>query len=160
MIKIVLSDFSRTILYPRDEQYSGSMNSLHEQLCKKEDYDVWEHFAFHEILLSFYKNISVKIPVYVLTTKYLQAWPPVKARLDECIRDVFIAEELDLSKSDPVIYCHVAETLGIQTDEILFLDDAEKNIAAAAEAGCVTIRFEEEKQAVEDLKKYLNREFV
>ena len=51
------------------------------------------------------------------------------------------SHELFLAKPDPAIYLKTAEALGTSPANILFIDDREDNIAAAAALGFQTIRY-------------------
>jgi putative hydrolase of the HAD superfamily len=51
------------------------------------------------------------------------------------------SHRLGMAKPDLAIYLHAAEGLDVPVDEILFIDDKEKNIAGAQTAGMVTIQY-------------------
>ena len=49
--------------------------------------------------------------------------------------DIVYSHEVGLAKPDPAVYALVAARLGVEPQEIVFLDDVPDNIAAAQEAG-------------------------
>jgi HAD superfamily hydrolase (TIGR01509 family) len=49
--------------------------------------------------------------------------------------DIVYSHEVGLRKPDPQIYALAAERLGVQVDEIVFLDDVPGHVEAAREAG-------------------------
>lgn len=51
------------------------------------------------------------------------------------IADWFFSAELRLAKPDPAIYLHVAGTLGLPPESILFIDDRAANVEAANQVG-------------------------
>ena len=153
MIKAIVSDFSRTLLSPTDETYTGGLNALHESLKDRADYDIWEHYLLNQDLLAFYKTIGSRVDVYMFTTKYIQEWPPLKEKLDGVFKEVFSGARLDLKKDDPQSYKVIAQKVGLEPNEILYIDDKQANLDAAKEAGMVIIRFESEQQAIKDIEK-------
>lgn len=54
---------------------------------------------------------------------------------------IFISADLQMTKPDPQIYHHVAESCGVDPSECLFIDDQEINVVGAREAGMHAIRF-------------------
>ncbi len=158
MIKAIVSDFSRTLLYPTDVSYTGGLNSLHESLKDSADYDIWEHYRLNKDLLAFYKTKGNVVDVYMFTTRYIQEWPPLKEKLDSVFKYVFSSARLGLPhKTNPQAYKVIAEKVGLETNEILYIDDKQANLDAAKEAGMVVIRFESEQQAMEDIGKAMEK---
>jgi putative hydrolase of the HAD superfamily len=51
------------------------------------------------------------------------------------------SHRLGMAKPDAEIYRHAAEGLGVATDEILFIDDREENLAAARAAGMKAVQY-------------------
>jgi putative hydrolase of the HAD superfamily len=69
---------------------------------------------------------------------------------------VLISCELGLAKPDPLIYHRMRETLGVDFDEILFVDDISKNIEAAKAQGIVTIHHRTGANLINQIKSMLN----
>lgn len=65
----------------------------------------------------------------------------------------FLSFELGLVKPDPIIFDHVATTLGVATNRILFLDDSAINVVAAQGVGLDAARV----QGVDDAREALIR---
>ena len=155
MIKVIVSDFSRTLLLPIDESYGGGLNALHENLKDRVDYDIWKHYRLNQNLLDLYKTIGSRINIYMFTTGYIQEWPPLKEKLNGVFREVFSSIRLDFKKDDPQSYKIIAKKVGCDLSEILYIDDEQVNLDAAKEAGMAVIRFESEQQAIKDIGKEL-----
>jgi len=156
MIKAIVSDFSRTLLSPTDKTYTGGLNTLHESLKDRADYDIWEYYRLNQDLLAFYKTLGSSIDVYIFTTKYIQEWPPLKEKLDGVFKDIFSSARLGLpDKTDPQAYKIVAEKLELKPNEILYIDDKQENLDAAKEASMIIIRFESEQQTMKDVDKLI-----
>jgi len=85
------------------------------------------------------------VPLWALTnwsaeTFALVRGDPAYAFLDR-FRTIFVSGELRLVKPDPEIFRHALREIGGAPERTLFVDDAEKNVAAAAELGIATHRF-------------------
>lgn len=66
---------------------------------------------------------------------------------------VLFSYEVKLVKPEPEIYQALLEKFQLKPEECVFLDDNEKNIIAAREAGLHAIHFKNKEQAEEELAK-------
>lgn len=72
--------------------------------------------------------------------------------------DVIIySHEAGISKPDPRIYRLACDRLGVPPEEMIFLDDLEPNVTAAAELGASGILFTSTAQAIADIEARLAR---
>lgn len=156
MIKALISDFSRVILTPTDDNYHGSLNDLHKELLARGDYEFWKYFRLNQDLLAFYKILNEHIDIYVFTTEFIQEHPALQSELAEVFKQTFSGARLGLNKLDPQSYSFIAKEIGFQPNEILYIDDKRANLDAAKEAGMVVIRYENNCQAMEDIQKLLD----
>ncbi|MGA7856598.1 MAG: HAD-IA family hydrolase [Terracidiphilus sp.] len=62
--------------------------------------------------------------------------------LRDCFEFAFSSCYVGLRKPEPAIYRRVLDILGKPAERILFIDDRAENVAGAASAGMMTIRFE------------------
>lgn len=70
--------------------------------------------------------------------------------------DVIIySHEVGLAKPDPRIYALTSQRVGVQPHEIVFLDDAERNVAAAAAYGFRAILYQHNAQAIAERERCL-----
>jgi epoxide hydrolase-like predicted phosphatase len=67
------------------------------------------------------------------------------------------SHEVGFSKPDPRIYTLCLEQLGLEPDEIVFLDDSEITVAGARAMGMRGVVYERNRQAMKDLDKILDR---
>lgn len=153
MMKALISDFSRTLLVSKDEQYTGGLNALYKSISSQEGFDFWEHFRLSEQLLAFYETLKGRLRLAVFTTEYIQEDPAVVQKLQGIFDEIFRGDRLGLSKTDPVSYTRIAEELHLHPQEVLYVDDKQENLDAAAQAGMNVIRFETEEQAIADIKR-------
>jgi HAD superfamily hydrolase (TIGR01509 family) len=70
--------------------------------------------------------------------------------------DVIIySHEVGLAKPDPRIYALTSQRVGVQAQEIVFLDDAERNVATAAAFGFHAILYQNNAQAIAEIDRCL-----
>lgn len=68
---------------------------------------------------------------------------------------IIYSHEVGLAKPDPRIYALTSQRLGVQPHEIVFLDDAERNVAAAEASGFHTILYQNTAQAIAEIERCL-----
>jgi HAD superfamily hydrolase (TIGR01509 family) len=142
MITTILSDFSRVILFPKDKNYKGTLNGLYKELeNKKIPYDFFDYFEFNDDILNLYRQLKNKYSINIFTTGTIQNTQEVKQKLDNIFDNIFSAEEYGLDKAKPDSYKFIANKLGKQASQILYIDDQEKNIKAAKKTGMETILY-------------------
>lgn len=158
MIKAVLFDFSRVFLFYKDGEYIGSLGDKSKALqAAANEYQFLEHFYLNEELLNFAKEIKERgIGIYIYTNGILHRMEEIKRRIQPIFPKIYEGGIAELPKSASASYKFIADDLGITTQELLFLDDKEKNVRAAAEAGVTAIQFHNNDQAIEQLKQNLN----
>jgi 2-haloacid dehalogenase len=85
------------------------------------------------------------VPLWALTNWSAETFALVRPdpayRFLDRFRRIFVSGELRLVKPDPAIFCHLLDAIGAAPGECLFVDDAERNVAAAAELGLCAHRF-------------------
>ena len=138
MMKAVITDFSRVLLFPKDDTFKSGLNALNNQLLDKNpDYDFWQYFKVNNELLNYYKSLN--IPVYIFTSETIQDHPAVKNLFGSIFKDVFSAKKLGLNKKEARTYKHLAKILDHTPSEIFYIDDNHDNFTAAKKAGCKAI---------------------
>jgi epoxide hydrolase-like predicted phosphatase len=68
---------------------------------------------------------------------------------------IIYSHEVGLAKPDPRIYALTSQRLGVQPQEIVFLDDVERNVAAAAAYGFHAILYQTNAQAITEIERCL-----
>lgn len=156
MIKAVISDFSRVILFPKDENYHGELNELHKNLSTNSSYNVLDNFYLNTDLLKLYKNLRLSIMFYIFTTGIVQNAPEIRRILDTIFTKIFTVSEVGYRKSDPKAYEAISRTLGLKLEEVIFIDDTKENIEAAKNAGLNTVFYTSNDHVTKTLKELLN----
>lgn len=152
MITNILFDFSRVLLFPKDENYVGLMNDLYRGVIKNKDYNFLDYFKFNQELLDFLIPLKEKYTLSLYTTDIIQNDPVAKKAIAPIFENIFAANSLGISKKDPKGYLVITEKLNVKPEEILFIDDGEKNIECAKQAGLQAIRYLSNEQLKQDLR--------
>jgi HAD superfamily hydrolase (TIGR01509 family) len=155
MIKAIVSDFSRTLLFPKDENYQGSLNELYKSVKEKPGFSFFDNFVWNKQLASFYeKQLDNKIDLYIFTTETIQEDPAVLPFTQSIFKDVLNVKALGgTPKDDPETYKQLAKKIGVNPEEIAFVDDSDVNISAAKQAGLNTITYKNVAQVETDFIK-------
>lgn len=154
MITALLSDFSRVLLNPKDKNYEGKLNALHQKLATDPNYHFFDYYEFNQELLAFYQQLKNKLSINIFTTGTMQNIPESRQVLDPIFTRIYSAIDMQYSKEDPQAYLWIANDLHKKPEELLFVDDDLKNIEAAKQAGLVTVHFISTDQAITDIKMY------
>ena len=155
MIQRVLSDFSRVLLFPKDERYEGGLNKLHREITKDPTYVFFDHFALNQELFDFFKALKTRYPVSIFTSEAIQNDKAMRPLLDAAFDHIFSAQELGLVKTQKEAYVKIADQLGTAPDSILYLDDNKANLEAAHDAGLVTMRYSSNRQTIDEMRNML-----
>ncbi len=155
MIKALVSDFSRVLLSPKDKSYMEGLNVLHKKLSMNGPYDFWLYFQLNKDLLAFYRTLNKKIDLYLFTTEYIQEHPSIRPHMEEIFKTVFSGANLDLKKTDTQAYKIIAEKINLKPEEILYIDDKQKNLDAAESTGIATILYKSNDQVIKAINKIL-----
>lgn len=150
MITTLLFDFSRVLLFPKDKSYRGDLNPLHDELSKQPDYNFLDYFELNAQLISFLKGIKDSCRLYIFTSGTIQDAPEIQPTLRDIFVKIYSAEGIGYSKKDPSSYRFIANELGIDPSEILFIDDTATNIEAA---GLETLLFVSTQETIDSIKE-------
>ncbi|HEX6819624.1 MAG TPA: HAD family phosphatase [Ktedonobacterales bacterium] len=79
----------------------------------------------------------------------------VRYQYSQRVDRVIYSHEAGVLKPDPRIYAITCQQLDVRPDEIVFLDDVEGNVAAAAAYGLHAVHFHDNAQAIADIEACL-----
>lgn len=157
MITTLLFDFSRVLIFPKDKKFTGKLNELYREIIKNPTYAFFDHFILNKELLDYAKTLVPKYQLAIFTTDIIQNDKAAKKHIDQIFDKIFSAKELGFSKKDPQVYRVIAEHLKTLPSNILFTDDTQDNLKAAAKIGFVTLHFVSNQSLFRNLEKILNQ---
>lgn len=151
MIKALLFDFSRVLLFPRTELPVESLNGLHRKLSQNADYKFFEHFRLNEELMEILEKLQSQYPLFLFTSETIQEAPELAESL-KIFQKIYSGLRMNLNKKDVESYKKIASDIGVKEEEIVFVDDSPENIEAAREAGMNVVHYQDNIQLVDSLK--------
>lgn len=141
MIKILLFDFSRVLLFPKDKNYTYGLNRLHKELFAQANYKIFDHFELNEELINYIDKLRNKVESCIFTTGIIQDSPEIAILLKPIFKKIYSSGKLGLSKQDSRSYLYIVQDLNIQPSEILFIDDTSINLETANQAGLQILQY-------------------
>jgi putative hydrolase of the HAD superfamily len=108
-------------------------------------------------LIEYFKGLRPRYRTALLSNSFVGARREEEARFGfAAITDLIVySHEEGMSKPDPRIYERTWRRLGVQPQQIIFLDDVEPNILAARDCGIHAILFHDNAQAIAEIETCL-----
>lgn len=159
MIKTIIFDFSRVLLFPMDDNYSSSLNGLNDELSERfgENYNFFEYFKLNDEILEKIKELKEKdLTFYIFTTDKIQDKPEVQEKIGNLFEKIFRAKELGILKTEPKAYLSLIHEIGCSDSEVIYIDDTEANIEAAKSVDLNTIKYVNNKQLFSEMEQFIN----
>lgn len=158
MIKAIITDVSRVLLFPDDENYSDSLNKLYKQESNKPSFRFFNYFKLNSELLGYYRLWHDNdCKMYILTSDVIQDHPELKRHWNGVVDRVFSASKMGTHKSKPEAYQKVLDQIGLSPKEVIYIDDSKENLKAAKEVGLHTVHYKDNEQARFDIEEKLHR---
>lgn len=157
----LISDFSYVLLFPKDVEYCGGLTKLYDSDPEKTGSSFEDLFYFNEeLILAIKKLLAEKAltEAVIFTAGRTADIPLVQKKLEGAFSGFFTPSSVGYFKTEPKAYEVLAQKLHCATSEVLFIDDSEKNIAAAQKAGCNAFQFKQTQETIQFLHQTLRRE--
>jgi len=108
-------------------------------------------------LIAYFKGLRPRYQTALLSNSFVGARREEEARFGfAAMTDLIVySHEEGMNKPDRRLYERAWRRLGVQPEEMLFLDDAEPNILAARECGVHAILFHDNAQAISEIEACL-----
>lgn len=121
--------------------------------------DLWEEYVgtLNAELAAYFANLRPRYKTAILSNSFVGAREKEQERYgfgDMCDLIVY-SHEVGLRKPDRAIYELLCERLGVQPEEVIFLDDVGEAVDAAREIGIHAILFKATAQAIADIEACL-----
>jgi putative hydrolase of the HAD superfamily len=109
---------------------------------------------FPETVALLYRLKARGYPLYCLSNMGFASIERLEReqRFFEVFSGVVVSCRLRLCKPEPAIYQHALSTYGLKAQDTVFIDDVEKNVAAAAQLGIHPIQFRNVAQLERELR--------
>ncbi len=143
MVKAIVFDLARTLLFPKDKTWEKGVNDLYGKVANTPGFKFFDYFEVSGELSEYIKSLQGSLPVYMFTSEFIQNDPAIKDDLSLMFKKIYSAAEMGVSKKDPAAYKSIAEDIGVDTSEVLFVDDSAGNVEAARVAGMQTVQYKD-----------------
>ncbi|KKP39484.1 hypothetical protein A2130_02370 [Candidatus Woesebacteria bacterium GWC2_33_12] len=153
MIKAIIFDFSRTLLFPVDENYKGGLNDLYRLVKDEVDFNFNNYFYLNKSVLDAANKLKNSFKLYIFTTETIQEDPQIKNEIEGIFSKVFSAKSIGYNKKNIKSYQFIIDELGLKPEEIVFIDDSTENLLVAREAGITTIMYEGFEKFIQKLQE-------
>ncbi|MBI2022108.1 HAD-IA family hydrolase [Candidatus Daviesbacteria bacterium] len=141
MIKVLLLDFSRVLLHPKDKSYQGGLNDLHKKLSRDSSYKIFDHFELNEELIKFLSKLRERFYLCIFTTELIQEDPAIQEKIKPIFDKVYSAKYLGFGKTNSKSYKLILKDLKALPEEVFFIDDTMENLKAAQQAGLQAYKY-------------------
>ncbi len=122
-------------------------------------HDLWEEYLgeLNTELAAYFSSLRPRYQTALLSNSYVGARSQEQERyhFDEMTDLIIYSHEEGTAKPERRIFELTCERLGVQPEEMVFLDNIEPNVIAAREFGIHAILFQETAQAIADVQIYL-----
>lgn len=152
MISTIIFDFSRVLLFPKDINYSGGLNSLYREIIKNPDYTFLDHYFLNTELLEYVKTLKGKYKLAIFTNEIIQNDPAIRGEIEAVFNQIISAKDMGVKKSETTAYLKLMKILNVNPEDTLYIDDKAENITAAKSANLQTIIYENNPQVIADIQ--------
>jgi putative hydrolase of the HAD superfamily len=121
--------------------------------------DLWREYlgTANTELIEYARGLRPRYRTGILSNSFVGAREREQAAygFEDLVDEIVYSHEAGLSKPDPRIYAMVCERLNVLPGEMVFLDDSGPCVAGAREAGLHAIRYQDNAQALAEIKAVL-----
>lgn len=156
MIKAIITDLSRVLLFPIDDSYSGSLNNLYKKEFGKPDFRFFDYFRLNNELLDQYRFWHTdRCRVYILTSDVIQTNPELQVFWKSAIDKIFSASEMHTSKNKQDAYTKLLDEINLLPEEVVYIDDNPENLKVAEKVGLHIVEYKNNNDAIFEISKIL-----
>jgi putative hydrolase of the HAD superfamily len=121
--------------------------------------DAWREYVgtANTELIEYARGLRPRYRTGILSNSFVGAREREQAAygFEDLVDEIVYSHESGMAKPDPRIYALVCERLGARPGETVFLDDVERCVAGARDAGIHAVRYRDNAQAIAEIEKLL-----
>jgi putative hydrolase of the HAD superfamily len=133
--------------------------ALDEQQLASFMADVWREYVgtANTELIEYARGLRPRYRTGILSNSFVGAREREQTAygFEDLVDEIVYSHESGMAKPDPRIYALVCERLGARPGETVFLDDVERCVAGARDAGIHAVRYRDNAQAIAEIEKLL-----
>lgn len=121
--------------------------------------DVWREYVgtANTELIEYARGLRPRYRTGILSNSFVGAREREQAAygFEDLVDEIVYSHEAGMRKPDPRIYALACARLGVQPGETVFLDDWDKAVAGAREAGIHAVHYQDNAQAIGEIERLL-----
>ena len=150
---------SSTISEEEVEKSIGEIMGMDQEQVEALMADLWEEYLgeLNVELAAYFSSLRPRYQTAMLSNSFVGARRREQERYHfaEMTDLIIYSHEEGIAKPERRIFELTCERLGVQPEEVIFLDDVEPNVAVARACGIQAILFRETKEAIADIQACL-----
>lgn len=119
--------------------------------------DIWREYlgTANKELIEYVRRLRPRYRTGILSSSFVGARQREQAAygFEDLVDEIVYSHEAGMSKPDPRIYALVCSRLDVQPEETVFLDDVNRCVVGAREAGIHAILYRDNAQATREIEK-------
>jgi putative hydrolase of the HAD superfamily len=121
--------------------------------------DIWREYLGtpNTELIDYARRLRLRYRTGILSNSFVGAREREQAAygFEDLVDEIVYSHEAGMSKPDPRIYALVCARLDVRAEETVFLDDADRCVVGAREAGIHAIQYQDNAHAIAEIEKLL-----
>jgi epoxide hydrolase-like predicted phosphatase len=121
--------------------------------------DLWQEYVgtANTELIEYARGLRPRYRTGIISNSFVGAREREQAAygFEDLVDEVVYSHEAGMSKPDPRIYALACARLGVQAGEMVFLDDWDKAVAGAREAGIHAVHYRDNAQAIGEIERLI-----
>jgi putative hydrolase of the HAD superfamily len=121
--------------------------------------DIWREYlgTANTELIEYMRRLRPRYRTGILSNSFVGARERERAAygFEDLVGEIVYSHEAGMSKPDPRVYALICARLDLRAQETVFLDDADRCVDGAREAGIHAVRYQDNAQAIEEIEKLL-----
>jgi epoxide hydrolase-like predicted phosphatase len=121
--------------------------------------DLWREYlgTANTELIEYARQLRPRYRTGILSNSFVGAREREQAAygFEDIVDEIVYSHEVGMGKPDPRIYALACARLDVQPGEMVFLDDADRCVTGAREAGIHAVRYRDNAQAIGEIEKLL-----
>jgi epoxide hydrolase-like predicted phosphatase len=121
--------------------------------------DLWREYlgTANTELIEYARQLRPRYRTGILSNSFVGARERERAAygFEDLVDEIVYSHEVGMGKPDPRIYALAGARLGVRPGEMVFLDDADRCVAGAREAGLRAVRYRDNAQAIAEIEDLL-----
>lgn len=158
MIKAIIIDLSRVLVFPRQKNYRGRLTTLYNKFLHDPDKPFKKYLIFNTELCDYIqvKKLNRIYDIFIFGASPVLDAVECRTFLYDIVKGIYSSDRMGVKKYEPSAYRVLCSKLKLTPSEVLFIDNVRRNTDAAERAGLNTITYRNNIQLKTEMTAFLN----